>query len=103
MKVDTGIDIRTIVSGIAEHFSAEELPGRKVSVIVNLAPRTIKGIESRGMILLSEDETGHMTFMMSEDAIKNGWSCKVGLPQYFFEESLRFTNPLAWIGAFHFP
>jgi methionyl-tRNA synthetase len=72
LKVDTGIDIRTIVSGIAEHFSAEELPGRKVSVIVNLAPRTIKGIESRGMILLSEDETGHMTFMMSENAIKNG-------------------------------
>ena len=72
LKVDTGIDIRTIVSGIAEHFTAEELPGRKVSVIVNLAPRTIKGIESKGMILLAEDASGKMTFMIAEDNIKNG-------------------------------
>ena len=72
LKVDTGIDIRTIVSGIAEHFTAEELPGRRVSVIVNLAPRTIKGIESKGMILLAEDASGKMTFMMPEDIIKNG-------------------------------
>ncbi len=72
LKVDTGIDIRTIVSGIAEHFTAEELPGRRVSVIVNLAPRTIKGIESKGMILLAEDASGKMTFMMPEDKIKNG-------------------------------
>jgi methionyl-tRNA synthetase len=72
LKVDTGIDVRTIVSGIAEHFTVEELPGRKVSVIVNLAPRTIKGIESKGMILLAEDATGHMTFIVSEDDIKNG-------------------------------
>ena len=72
LKVDTGIDIRTIVSGIAEHFTAEELPGKKVSVIVNLAPRTIKGIESKGMILLAEDASGKMTFVMPEDKIKNG-------------------------------
>jgi len=72
LKVDTGIDIRTIVSGIAEHFTAEELPGRRVSVIVNLAPRTIKGIESKGMILLAEDASGKMTFVMPEDKIKNG-------------------------------
>ncbi|HUW92233.1 MAG TPA: methionine--tRNA ligase [Bacteroidales bacterium] len=72
LKVETGIDIRTIVSGIAEHFTVEELPGRRVSVIVNLAPRTIKGIESRGMILLAEDASGKMTFMMPEDKIKNG-------------------------------
>ncbi len=45
LKVDTGIDVRTLVSGIAEHFTAEELPGKSISVIVNLAPRTIKGIE----------------------------------------------------------
>jgi len=72
LKVDTGIDIRTIVSGIAEHFTAEELPGRKVSVIVNLAPRTIKGIESKGMILLAEDSSGKMTFVIPEEKIKNG-------------------------------
>jgi len=72
LKVDTGIDVRTIVSGIAEHFSAEELPGRRVTVIVNLAPRTIKGIESRGMIILAEDASGHLVFVASEDDIKNG-------------------------------
>jgi len=72
LKVDTGIDIRTIVSGIAEHFTADELPGRSVSVIVNLAPRTIKGIESKGMILLAEDASGKMTFVVPEDKIKNG-------------------------------
>ena len=72
LKVDTGIDVRTIVSGIAEHFTAEELPGRRVSIIVNLAPRTIKGIESKGMILLAEDATGKMTFMIPEEKIKNG-------------------------------
>ncbi|HOT17165.1 MAG TPA: methionine--tRNA ligase, partial [Bacteroidales bacterium] len=55
LKVDTGIDVRTIVSGIAEHFTAEELPGKNISVVVNLAPRTIRGIESKGMVLLAED------------------------------------------------
>ena len=72
LKVDTGIDVRTIVSGIAEHFTAEELPGKSVSVIVNLAPRTIKGIESKGMILLAEDENGKLVFVTPEKKIKNG-------------------------------
>lgn len=72
LKVDTGIDVRTIVSGIAEHFNVEELPGRRVSVIVNLAPRAIKGIESKGMMLLAEDASGKMTFMIPEEEIKNG-------------------------------
>ena len=72
LKVDTGIDVRTIVSGIAEQFTAEELKGRKVSVIVNLAPRTIKGIESKGMILLAEDASGKMSFIVTEKDIKNG-------------------------------
>lgn len=72
LKVDTGIDVRTIVSGIAEQFSAEELPGKSISVIVNLAPRTIKGIESHGMVLLAEDENGKMTFVVPENEIKNG-------------------------------
>jgi len=72
LKVETCIDTRTIVSGIAEYCTAEELPGRQVSVIVNLAPRNIKGIESKGMILLAEDASGKMTFMVPENKIKNG-------------------------------
>ena len=72
LKVDTGIDVRTIVSGIAEHFTAEELPGKTISVIVNLAPRTIRGIESKGMVLLAEDETGKLVFVTPEEGIKNG-------------------------------
>lgn len=72
LKVDTGIDVRTIVSGIAEHFTAEELPGKNISVIVNLAPRTIKGIESRGMVLLAEDESGKLVFVIPEKKVKNG-------------------------------
>ena len=71
-KVDTGIDVRTIVSGIAEHFTAEELPGKSISVIVNLAPRTIKGIESKGMVLLAEDENGKLIFVTPEQKIRNG-------------------------------
>ena len=72
LKVDTGIDVRTIVSGIAEHFTTEELPGKNISVIVNLAPRTIKGIESKGMVLLAEDENGKLVFVTPESKIKNG-------------------------------
>lgn len=76
LKVDTGIDIRTIVSGIAGHFTPEELPGRSVSVIVNLASRTIKGIESRGMILLAEDEEGRLVFVSPGEKISNGSQVK---------------------------
>jgi methionyl-tRNA synthetase len=72
LKVDTGIDVRTIVSGIAEHFTAEELPGKSISVIVNLAPRTIKSIESKGMVLLAEDENGKLVFVTPEQKIRNG-------------------------------
>ena len=72
LKVDTGIDVRTIVSGIAEQFTPEELPGKRISVIMNLAPRTIKGIESKGMVLLAEDESGKMTFVVPEKETKNG-------------------------------
>ncbi len=72
LKVDTGMDVRTIVSGIAEHFTPEELPGKSISVIVNLAPRTIKGIESKGMVLLAEDENGKLVFVTPEQKIRNG-------------------------------
>ncbi len=67
LKVDTGIDVRTIVSGIAQHFSAEEVIGKKVSVLVNLAPRKLRGVESQGMILMTENKNGKLTFIMPED------------------------------------
>jgi methionyl-tRNA synthetase len=70
LKVDTGIDQRTVVSGIAEHYKPEDIVGKKVSVLVNLAPRKIKGIESHGMILLAEDKEGKLTFVLPEDKDK---------------------------------
>jgi methionyl-tRNA synthetase len=67
LKVDTGIDQRTVVSGIAEHYTPEDVIGKKVCILVNLAPRKIKGIESHGMILLAEDKTGKLTFVSPVD------------------------------------
>ncbi|RLD70577.1 MAG: methionine--tRNA ligase [Bacteroidetes bacterium] len=63
MQVDLGFEIRTIVSGIAEHYRPEALPGKKVCVLANLSPRKIKGIESQGMILLSENPEGTLHFV----------------------------------------
>jgi methionyl-tRNA synthetase len=76
LKVDTGIDTRTIVSGIAEYFSPEELPGKQVCVLVNLEPRTIKGIESQGMILLADDFNGKLIFVVPKDKTGNGAAVK---------------------------
>ena len=72
MLVDTGLDKRTIVSGIAKHFTAEEVVGKQVSVLVNLAPRKIMGVESQGMILLAEDHDGKLVFVTPEDGVMNG-------------------------------
>jgi len=73
LKVDTGIDVRTIVSGIAESFSAEEVVGKKVTVLVNLAPRALRGVESEGMILMTETADGKLVFVNpDEDDINNG-------------------------------
>ncbi|AGC76884.1 methionyl-tRNA synthetase [Nonlabens dokdonensis] len=72
MTVDTGIDKRTIVSGIAQYFTAEELIGRKVTVLANLAPRKLRGVESQGMILLAEDPEGKLIFVNPDDAVVNG-------------------------------
>ena len=72
MQVDLGFEIRTIVSGIAEYFDPAVLPGKKVSVLANLAPRKIKGIESQGMILLSENPDGSLHFVEPSDAALNG-------------------------------
>lgn len=72
LKVDTGIDVRTIVSGIAESFTPEEIVGKQVTVLVNLAPRKIRGIESQGMLLLTDKEDGKLTFLAPEEKTENG-------------------------------
>lgn len=72
LTVDTGIDKRTIVSGIAEYCKPEEIIGKQVSVLVNLAPKNIKGIESHGMILMAENPDGSLCFVSPEKTTKNG-------------------------------
>ncbi len=72
LTVDTGIDKRTIVSGIAEYFTPDELVGRQVLVLVNLAPRELKGITSNGMILMAEDAAGKLVLLGPADKVNNG-------------------------------
>ncbi len=72
LLVDTGLDKRTIVSGIAEHYKSEEIIGKKVSVLMNLAPRKIRGVESQGMILMAENEEGKLSFVSPEMDFKAG-------------------------------
>ena len=75
LKVDTGIDVRTIVSGIAEHFSSEEVVGKRVTVLVNLAPRALRGIESEGMILMTSNPEGKLVFVTPDNPeVANGAS-----------------------------
>ena len=66
LTVDTGIDHRTIVSGIAEHYAPEDIIGKTVLVLLNLAPRKIRGIESQGMILMAENQEGKLSFLSTE-------------------------------------
>lgn len=72
LTIDTGIDQRTIVSGIAEHYTPEEMVGKQICILANLAPRKIKGIESKGMILMAKDENGKMKFITPQQAVDNG-------------------------------
>ena len=73
LKVDTGIDVRTIVSGIAEHFLPEEVVGKRVTVLVNLAPKALRGVESQGMILMTNNAEGKLVFVNPDaDGVKNG-------------------------------
>ena len=72
LTIDTGIDKRTIVSGIAEHFTPEELVGKQVLVLVNLAPRDFKGITSQGMILMAEDATGALRLLQPNEKTNAG-------------------------------
>lgn len=72
LKVDTGIDVRTIVSGIAESFSPEEIIGKKVTILVNLAPRNLRGVESQGMILMTSNAEGKLVFVNPDSETSNG-------------------------------
>jgi methionyl-tRNA synthetase len=75
IKVDTGLDQRTVVSGIAEHYKAEEIIGKKVTVLANLAPRKLRGVESEGMILMTENAAGKLVFVNpDEDGVEPGAS-----------------------------
>ena len=73
LKIDTGIDVRTIVSGIAESFSPEEIIGKRVTVLVNLAPRNLRGVDSEGMILMTTNADGKLVFVNPDsDGVGNG-------------------------------
>ena len=72
LTIDTGIDQRTVVSGIAEYFAPEDIVGKQVSILVNLEPREIKGIQSQGMILMAEDADGRLDFVNPTSAIQPG-------------------------------
>ena len=71
LKVNVGIEVRTIVSGIALSYEPENIIGQQVCVVMNLAPRKIKGIESRGMILMAEDVSGKLKFLMPSEKVNN--------------------------------
>jgi methionyl-tRNA synthetase len=72
LKIDTGIDVRTIVSGIAENYEPEAIIGKQISIIANLEPRKIKGIESKGMILMAEDKDGKLVIVSPVEIVGNG-------------------------------
>ena len=71
-SVDTGVDVRTVVSGVAESFTPEECVGKQVMILLNLAPRKIRGIESQGMLLLTTKEDGKLAFVTPEVKVENG-------------------------------
>ncbi len=76
LTIDTGIDKRTVVSGIAEHYKPEDIIGQQVSILVNLAPRNLRGIESQGMILMAEDSEGKLCFVSPTEGFHNGCEVK---------------------------
>ena len=77
LQVDTGIDVRTIVSGIAESFTAESVIGKRVTVLVNLAPRALRGVESQGMILMTETPEGKLVFVNPDAAQETANGLKI--------------------------
>ena len=71
-SVDTGVDVRTVVSGVAESFTPEECVGKQVMILLNLAPRKIRGIESQGMLLLTNNAEGKLVFVTPDETVDNG-------------------------------
>ena len=72
LLVDTGVDKRTILSGIAQHYSPEEMVGKQVTLVANLAPRKMMGIESQGMILMAEDAGGKLILLQPNETVIPG-------------------------------
>ena len=72
LKIDTGLDIRTIVSGIAEYYEPASIVGKQISIVANLEPKMIKGIESKGMILMAEDKNGKLVMVTPVEKVSNG-------------------------------
>jgi len=72
LKVDTGLDQRTVVSGIAEHYEPKDLIGKNVLMLINLSPREIKGIQSQGMILMAENAEGKLCALTTQDEVQPG-------------------------------
>jgi methionyl-tRNA synthetase len=76
LQIDLGFEVRTVVSGIALHYQPEAIVGKQVVVVANLAPRKMRGIESNGMILMSEDKAGKLHFVSPESITDNGSGVK---------------------------
>ena len=72
LLIDTGFDKRTVVSGIAQYYKPEDIIGKQVTLLANLAPRKIKGIESKGMILMASNEKGELCFVSPSEHFSNG-------------------------------
>ena len=72
LTIDTGVDKRTVLSGIAQHFSPEEMIGKQVTLIANLAPRKMMGIESQGMVLMAEDANGKLKLVQPSEVVFPG-------------------------------
>ncbi len=72
LTIDTGIDKRTVVSGIAEYYTPEEVIGKQVSILINLEPKTLRGIVSQGMILMAAEPDGSLSFVSPEKTVKPG-------------------------------
>jgi methionyl-tRNA synthetase len=76
LTIDTGIDVRTVISGIAEYYKPEDVVGKQVSILVNLQPKNIKGTDSHGMILMASDADGRLVFVSPVDEVNNGSEIK---------------------------
>ena len=76
LKVNTGVDVREIVSGIAEFYEPQDLIGKQVLMLINLAPKNIKGVDSHGMVLMAENADGSLSLMQPQKPLKEGSTVK---------------------------